>query len=283
MNDLGSIRRIAPARLSTARDLAHKAVQLVTKAARANLTAAPDDSHSNLGWERKRGAFLSQPIMGKTGTTVIGFAVSGFELIVIHDGQEIAARKLAGIADTDAAEWLDTQLANTGLAPTASTTLPYDLPASVERIDAYALDGVAEDLEVLASWFMLADIVLAASVEKNAHLDPGPSPVRCWPHHFDIATYIRLEDGDFETARGIGVGMSPGDGTYGEPYFYINPWPHLSADTLPELPAPGHWHTKGFVGAIATASEILSLPDIDKELRLFTDGAVAIGRTMLGA
>lgn len=282
MNDQDNIRRVAPERLSTARDLAHKAVQLLTKAARANLAPVPDDSHSNLGWDRKRGAFLSQPIVGKSGTTFIGFAVSDFELIVIRDGRETVTRKLAGDADADATKWLDTQLANAGLEPTASTTLPYELPASVEQIDTYALDGVAEDLEVLASWFMLADEVLAATAEKYTNLHPGPSPVRCWPHHFDLATYVGLEDGEFETARGIGVGMSPGDGTYGEPYFYVNPWPHLSPDSLPQLPAPGHWHTEGFVGAIATASEILSLSDMDKELPLFVDAAVAIGRTMLG-
>jgi len=283
MGDLDNLRRIAPARLNTARDLAHKAVQLVTKAARANLAAAPDDSHSNLGWDGKRGAFRSQPIVGRNGTIVSGFAVSAFELIVIGDGREIATHKLAGVADADAAEWLDIQLADAGLEPTNATTLPYDLPASVERIDTYALDGVGEALEVLASWYTLADEVLEASAEKLNDVHPGPSAVRCWPHHFDIATYISLEDGDFETARGIGIGMSPGDDTYGEPYFYINPWPHLSPDALPQLPAPGHWHTQGFVGAIATASEVLSLSDIDKDLPRFADAAVAIGRTMLGA
>lgn len=282
MNDQDNVRRIAPAGLSAARDLAHKAVQLVTKAARANLASASDDSHSNLGWDRKRGAFLSQPIVGKNGTTFIGLVVSGFELIVVRDGQVIATRKLAGDTDADAAAWLDTQLSNNCLEPAISTTLPYDLPASVEKISTYVLDGVAVELEALASWYMLADKVLAATAEKYAHLRPGPSPVRCWPHHFDIASYVGLEEGEFETARGIGVGMSPGDSTYGEPYFYINPWPHLSPDSLPQLPAPGHWHTQGFVGAIASASEVLSLSDIDKELPIFTVAAIAIGRTMLG-
>ena len=54
-------------------------------------------------------------------------------------------------------------------------------------------------------------------------LRPGPSPVRCWPHHFDIATCVALESGDPERERGIGTGLSPGDGTYGQPYFHVNP------------------------------------------------------------
>ncbi len=70
-------------------------------------------------------------------------------------------------------------------------------------------------------------------------LEPDPSAVRCWPHHFNIATYVFLETGNPETARGVGVGMSPGDEGYGERYFYINGWPHLDASKLPDAIAPG--------------------------------------------
>lgn len=282
MNDENSLRRVSPERLSRARDLTHKAAQLVTKAARANLAPLPDDSHSNLTWDRDRGAFLSQPIVGGDGPYFVGLAVSGLELIVVRDGREIAARKLAGDTDNDATDWLDAQLAAAGLAPIASTSLPYDLPSSVERISAYELDGGADDLAVLASWYRLADELLSAFAERNQDLKPGPSPVRCWPHHFDIATYVGLEKGGGETARGIGIGMSPGDESYDEPYFYINPWPHPDPDGLPQLPPPGHWHTQGFVGAIATATEILSLSTISGELPLFISAAFATGRKILG-
>ena len=179
MNDTDNVRRVAPERLSTARDLAHKAVQMVSKAARANLAPVPDDSHSNLGWDRKRGAFLSQPIAGMNGAYFIGFAVSDFELIFTCDGDKIATRCIAGDTDADAADWLDAQLANTGLEPTASTTLPYDLPASVERIGTYEIGAISEDLKALTSWFMLADKVLVAFAEKYRDLEPGPGPLRC--------------------------------------------------------------------------------------------------------
>ena len=77
--------------------------------------------------------------------------------------------------------------------------------------------------------------------------------------------------------------MSPGDESYAQPYFYINPWPHLDASDLPDLPPPGHWHTQGFVGAIATAEETLSLDNIGLELPAFIKGAFIIGRKKLGA
>ena len=45
-----------------------------------------------------------------------------------------------------------------------------------------------------------------------------------------------------------------------------------------ELPAPlvfGHWHTDGFVGIVATASEILSVDDMASEIVELFDEAFA--------
>jgi hypothetical protein len=67
----------------------------------------------------------------------------------------------------------------------------------------------------------------------------GPGAVRCWPHHFDIATLLSLGRGDPEGAAAIGIGMSPGDAYYPQPHFYISPWPAPPADALPRPPIPG--------------------------------------------
>ena len=133
----------------------------------------------------------------------------------------------------------------------------------------------------LSAWFGMAHNALEQLASEQTDLQPGPSPVRCWPHHFDIATYVSLEAGDPETARGIGVGMSPGDESYAEPYFYVNPWPHLEASALPLAPSPGHWHTHGFVGAIATGTEILRAEEPEKALSDFLASTFDIGHRML--
>ena len=77
--------------------------------------------------------------------------------------------------------------------------------------------------------------------------------------------------------------MSPGDESYQQPYFYVNPWPHLDADGLPPAPAPGHWHRDGFVGAIATGEELLDCSNIQHELLDFVTRAFETGRGQLGA
>ena len=47
-------------------------------------------------------------------------------------------------------------------------------------------------------------------------------------------------DKPFEEARQMGFGWSPGDTTYDQPYFYINPYGIDRPDSLPSLPS-GSW------------------------------------------
>src|SRR5205085_1688853 len=81
-------------------------------------------------------------------------------------------------------------------------------------------------LEELARWYSDASLLLE---ERRASM-PDSEAVRCWPHHFDIATLVRLEDGPIQT---IGIGLSPGDDSYTEPYYYVGPYP-----APPETPRP---------------------------------------------
>jgi hypothetical protein len=277
------IRRCAPKDLGRARAVGHKIMQFVTRAARANLPAEPDDSHSNIGWSSSLKSFLSQPLKGNGSAIFIGASISPLKIGVFRDAQIVAALPLENTPEGDAAAWLDTELQQLGLNPASSVTLPYELPKHVADTRTFSSGAESSALSTLSAWFDLAHSLLSEFAVANAQLSPGPSPVRCWPHHFDIATYVSLEAGDFESAKAIGVGMSPGDENYDQPYFYINPWPHLDAAELPELPVPGHWHSEGFVGAIATADEILSSSEIRETLARFVAGAFSIGRKRLGA
>lgn len=278
----GILQNCPPESLVDAKNMAHKAVQLVTKSARANLDPVPDDNHSNLGWDDPRGAFMSQPLATGDEDVIVGLAVSSLTLLIVKGGRTIANLDLSNVTDVDASAWLDAQLVQAGLDPASQVSLPYDLPSGVDEIKTYSMSGLGQTLPTLGAWFALADSVLADFAAGQTGIRPGPSAVRCWPHHFDIATYVGLEVGGLETARGVGVGMSPGDENYGQPYFYINPWPRLEIDALPKLPPPGHWHTQGFVGAIATGDEVLSLSEIEMGLTDFVVETFSLGRRKLG-
>jgi hypothetical protein len=92
--------------------------------------------------------------------------------------------------------------------------------------------------------------------------------VRCWPHHYDIATLFALDDGDPETARSVGIGLSPGDSAYAEPYLYCNPWP-VPDGALPTAPGPLRWHTEGFTSLVCPASRMGS----EQNLSALTESA----------
>ena len=112
--------------------------------------------------------------------------------------------------------------------------------------------------------------------------DAHAGAVRCWPHHFDIATLLNFEPAEDGTARSIGIGLSPGDHHYHQPYVYVSPWPHLKAAGLPLLPPPGHWHTQEFVAAVMTGDQILALDDRRAGTLAFVRAAYDIGRERLG-
>lgn len=276
------LRRTSPRALGPARAIAHKAVQLATMAARANLPSLPDDSHSNLGWDSRGRRFLSQPIAGETAEWFVAVSLSPLTVALVRDDEPVAHKRLNDTSMADAAAWLDAELERAGFKPASGAEIPYALPADVDAVEVFGAKAQDEGLGTLASWFDLANALISDFAVQHSNLEPGPSPVRCWPHHFDIATYVRLETGDFETARGIGVGLSPGDESYDQPYFYVNPWPHLKPDNLPPLPAPGHWHTQGYVGAVATADRILEADNPSGDMRNLIERTFTFGRNELG-
>lgn len=103
----------------------------------------------------------------------------------------------------------------------------YELPSHpIERGETFR--AVTCELSGLSEWYARASGLLEEVRAQNL----GASEVRLWPHHFDLATLISL--GGEKT---VGVGFSPGDASYAEPYWYVSPWPYPSRDRLAPLPA----------------------------------------------
>lgn len=278
---LGS--RTPPTSLVEARLLAHYALQWVTRAARANLKAVPDDGHSSVEWDAGLAALVSHPLPAGAGEVRVGLRIAGFALIVLRRGAVLDAFQLDRRTDMDVAAWIDSKLKALGLKPAKPVVLPYAMPEHpVAHGAPYECSSVGRELGELARWFAGCAELLEEFGARRKALRPGPTPLRCWPHHFDIATVVRLEESTGESAKSVGVGMSPGDEYYAQPYVYISPWPRADAAPLPMLPPPGHWHTQGFFGAVATGEEILALKSRGSELLGFVNAAFEIGCNRLG-
>jgi hypothetical protein len=275
-----NLGKIDPKALWEARLQAHHAVQWVARAACANLMPMPGDTQSNFGWDRTLGALVSHELRGRSDTLRIGLVVATMTLIVLRQASVIDQFVLDGKRHADAGTWLDGIVGAAGLALPSGATLPYAIPAHPVGDGAtYTSGPYRGEFAVLADWFACADAILS---DIQSHLPQGQaSPVRGWPHRFDIATLWTLGPGDAQTAPSVGIGLSPGDGCYAQPYFYVSPWPRPAPEKLPPLPPPGDWHTTDFVGAVLPGDALIALSDRAVRARQFLDAAVNVARRLV--
>jgi hypothetical protein len=153
---------------------------------------------------------------------------------------------------------------------------PYQMPE--HPIGHGAPYGLAPALAALAAWYGNADDVLGEMRRSIVARGVEVPPVRCWPHHFDLDSLIPLRTGG--STHTVGVGFSPGDEYYDQPYFYVSRFPPPDVASLPSLAPLGHWHTHHFISAIATADRVGAAGDPRAETEAFPRAAtdILIGR-----
>ncbi len=254
MSDWNAVGAIAPTQLTDARLEAHHAAQWLARAARAYCAPVSDDSHTSLTWDSAACALITQSIL-----TDLKLGVRLHDLtLLIQTGKDQKEFTLVGRSDSDTGDWLKTTLSEHELDPKRlDAPGPYALPRhALNDGKPYGLPN-NQAFEELARYYSNAAVLL----ETVRHTQSNSSPVRCWPHHFDIATLISLDPDGGEAARSIGVGLSPGDDTYSEPYFYISPWPYPTTSNLPDLTAPAFWHREGYTAAILSSKDVVRVKD----------------------
>ena len=271
----------APASLPATRLELHYAVQPLSAAAMAHAEAQPDDSHTSISWDPATQAFLGQPLA--TGIRV-ALDVHELALQVRHeDGEVRETLPLRGKTLHEVFEELRAALGQAGGGAIDDRPLEmptYDIPPH-PLSEGARFEGVdPAGREELYRWYENFHSLLTVLSQKTL----GASPVRCWPHHFDMATLITLDapGGDPETARSINVGISPGDTEDSCPYFYCNPWPRVDADSLPPLAGGGVWHREGWLGTVLRAETIVTGSAAEQSNRVvdFLRSAMAAGRLL---
>lgn len=213
----------------------HWAAQAAAGVGRTVLPKQADDSHTNFSWCHEREALLQGD--GKSGVRVR-------DLTLLFGDEEYP---LAGRTLDDAFRFFEERVGKMLERPGEAT--PPDHPVA----NGCVFEPVPAELEALAELYAKADL----------ELQRINTPVRCWPHHFDIATLISLGGG-----RTIGAGFVPGDAQFPEPYWYVTPWPY-PADRTNTKPLPsGFWNTEPWFGAVLLVSE-------GADVREFLEAAVS--------
>ncbi len=265
------IQAISASKLTDARLQLHHAAQLATAAGISYLEKKPDDSHTNLEWLPALSALASNPVGEKNLRVAVRpreFAV----MVVATPDLPLTEFALDGRTFDEAARWLRARLGQYGLDPARFTTARhYTIPPHPVD-DGHAFNPDADALGELAHWYRDASVVLGEFAKQF----DGASPVRCWPHHFDIATLIDRGEG-----KSVGLGLEPGDDSYAEPYWYANAYPAPQFDgTLPPLEGNGTWHTTGWTGAVLVGSRMDEADQAAQVARFFQSALRAYGVTV---
>jgi len=274
-----------PDSLREARLQLHWAVQLLAAFGESFVSHRPDDSHSAVTWSPERKAFLSgQTVDGST--LRLGLQPGAFAYRLFGPGPaQSDAFELRGRTRGEAAAWLQAELdRRIGTAAQAFTPPVPEIPGHPVGVGA-TFDARLAELAEVERWFHDASLLLEAVTAA----EEGASPVRCWPHHFDIAVLIDLDaEADSpvgpDEARSIGIGMILGDESYADPYLYVSPWPYPDPARLPKLPPPASWHTQGWTGAVLTAEDLVGAGDAQAQATRaasFARAAIAGSRAML--
>ena len=269
-------------RLSEGRLQAHYAAQWLARTARAYIPPQPDDSHTSLRWDHDLDGFMTRPWRDHAR---LSLQIPHLTL-ALHGGNEpghTQSLPLAGRTDAEVRHWLGQRLGARGLDQWAlDAPSPYAMPAhAIAQGAAYNADGAADALAEIAACFANAELFLGRIERQMIDRKLSATPVRCWPHHFDLATQTMLPTPDPDMTGYVGAGLSPGDEYYDEPYFYVSIYPEPEPSALPALPPLCHWHTQEFTAAILPAHKILAAKDQPAETAAFLECTVAIALKIL--
>jgi len=238
--------------ISKTRDFAHEAIQFLASTGISYAQKREDDSHTNCEWSRSLKAFVGN-VFGEKNDICLGLNISEFKLLFLKENWTIFEEfNLSNKNLSDVLIWMKNNFESKGLDPNQFTLdKHYEIPVSTVYEGGIFLVENEQANQELSDYFSNADLVLRTFISKL----PNATPVRCWPHHFDIATLLSIGQ---ENLQSIGIGLSPGDSNNPEPYFYVTMWPYPNIEEIsfPEIKV-GNWNYEGWVGASLMASEII--------------------------
>jgi hypothetical protein len=241
--------------IDQARKQCHQAIQNVAAVGRSFSPESKGDEFANLVWDADL-----QRLVGRWVEADIKFrssiCIKDFEVYLVDENIEtISSFAMQDKKQRDVMVWLEHEMSQLGADfSRINLAYPYDIPEyTTAKGEEFHVDDISACHELSRLYHNTA-LILKEILEKESNV----SDVKCWPHHFDLAaTITRLDTGDPETSRSIGVGMSPGDQYYAEPYFYVSPWPYPMNDLIDLSSLGAHWHQEDWVGAVLPISKMV--------------------------
>jgi hypothetical protein len=246
-------RKVSPQDLTESRLQLHYAVQYIAATGAALAEPLPDHSRTSMAWNPALEAFVGSTIRAAQPFQVALQPVSLTLILIDHQNDTIVSLPLHGKTMLEGMDWLQKEISKLGADVSKIVFLdhpPNDFPDHPLAHGAFFDASQELALRELADYYNTAHQLLQTIVTTNENA----SAIRIWPHHLDMATLITLPDTKDGKPLTVWVGLSPGDTSYQEPYWYISPYPYPDIANLPTLDGRVFWHTQHWVGAVLQAS-----------------------------
>ena len=258
-------------KLKEARIQLHYALQ-VPASASVFIQPVEDYSHTSFQFSPGNRWLVGNILQNSNGAVAI--KPSNLEVMILEKNDVMARFSLKNNKLSDGFSWLQKTLTEYGIDGKSLELPTYpDFPESGLKNDECFKGNCSEELNLLEELYARAESILTPLAESN----PNASTLRVWPHHFDMASLISFSGEHHLEGSSIGMGFSPGDTSYHEPYFYVTSWPYPGKEKLSSLSPEASWHTEGWVGAILLVSNMKNKAKADS---FFEQACIAAEKTL---
>jgi hypothetical protein len=262
----------------------HYGIQFIAATGAALAEPLPDYSHSSLEWNPDLDVFMGAPIRATRPFRVALNPITLTSILLDKQGETIAAFPLHQQTLAEGMAWLKAEVSRLGAdaSKIELLTYPEDFPDhAIAHGTAFNVNKAEAERQELSHYYANTHLVLQEIVEGVE----DASPIHIWPHHFDMATLIFMSIQKRGEPVTVGVGLSPGDANYAEPYWYVSPYPYPTPENLPLLDGDGFWHTQHWLGGILPASRLTQ--DLGesqvKQVKSFLQSAINASKQLLQA
>ena len=237
--------------------------------------ATADDSHTAMQWNVEKQWLEGIEITATTSFKVV-LTIPQLTLCIITESNVVSSEfKLHKQTNQQAFAWLTKQLHELQPDGAVLKLIEYDYDPLPEYPVAHGAAFDASDVEAFSEYAHYFDNVLLILASYRGSNDA--TPLRVWPHHFDIALEIPAPQKEHEDAT-IGLGLCPTDSSHPAPYWYMATYPYTDPSNTSELTPPGSW----YVGTSWQGAALL-VEDADQEIvkRFFSEAESGLRATIV--
>lgn len=223
----------------------HLASQYLAAAGISFLPKQDDDSHTNFGWDVNNSRLSTHSFGSDNSQIGLNFKTGELEWL---KGNAITSKiSLNGSTHSEVLTWINDASVQSGLGKGYDYNFHYELPyPALQDNDSFKID--LNDSAEYAKQLSTANTAMETFLAENKL----SSPIRVWPHHFDLGIYAELSEGLF-TAAGLAVPDTMVD----ELYFYASAYKkneEVPTDSFSGLKL-GEWR-KDWQGATLPSAKI---------------------------